>query len=102
MPIYFSIGNHERYEDLDAILQRLERLGVKVLRTGTPHGAVQLIGIDDSEHPGQVKRELAKVEIDNDRSSCCSTTGRTGWRPQRSRGRPDDLRPYPQRADRAV
>ena len=33
MPIYFTIGNHERYEDLDAILERLERLGVIVLRT---------------------------------------------------------------------
>lgn len=68
VPIYFSIGNHERYEDLDAILQRLERLGVTVLRTAsTLHGPVQLIGIDDSENPVQVKRELAKLEIDTDR-----------------------------------
>ncbi len=65
VPIYFTIGNHERYEDLDEILQRLERLGVEVLRSRTvTHGAVQLIGIDDSEHPGQVERELAKLEID--------------------------------------
>ena len=41
IPMYFSIGNHERYEDLDAILQRLERLGVTVLRSRTvTHGAV--------------------------------------------------------------
>lgn len=68
VPIYFTIGNHERYEDLDAILSRLERLGVNVLRSRTTtHGAVQLIGIDDSEHPGQVERELAKLQIDRDR-----------------------------------
>lgn len=68
VPIYFSIGNHERYEDLDDILQRLERLGVKVLRSAsTMHGEAQLIGIDDSERPSQVERELAKVDIDQDR-----------------------------------
>lgn len=64
VPIYFSIGNHERYEDLDEILQRLERLGVEVLRSrSTQHGPVQLIGIDDSEHPAQVERELARIDI---------------------------------------
>ncbi len=68
VPIYFTIGNHERYEDLDAILLRLERLGVNVLRSRTTtHGAVQLVGIDDSEHPGQVERELAKIDVDRDR-----------------------------------
>jgi uncharacterized protein len=68
IPMYFSIGNHERYEDLDAILERVEQLGVTVLRSrSTVHGAVQLIGIDDSEHPGQVERELAKLEIDTGR-----------------------------------
>ena len=65
VPIYFSIGNHERYEDLDDILQRLAALGVKVLRSqSTRQGAVQIIGIDDSEHAAQVERELAKVHVD--------------------------------------
>jgi hypothetical protein len=68
VPIYFSIGNHERYEDLDDILQRLERLGVKVLRSRSAlHGAVQVIGIDDAEHPSQVERELAGIDIETDR-----------------------------------
>lgn len=68
VPIYFSIGNHERYEDLDAILQRLAALGVNVLRSrSTRHGPVQLIGIDDSEHPAQVERELAAIDIDPQR-----------------------------------
>jgi predicted MPP superfamily phosphohydrolase len=65
VPIYFSIGNHERYEDLDAILQRLNRLGVSVLRSRTTtHGEVQLIGIDDADSPLQVQRELATLDID--------------------------------------
>ena len=68
VPIYFSIGNHERYEDLDDILQRLAALGVEVLRSQTAaHGRVQIIGIDDSEHRAQVERELAGIDIDSGR-----------------------------------
>ena len=68
VPIYFSIGNHERYEDLEDILRRLKRLGVNVLRSRTvTHGEVQLIGIDDSDHPSQVARELAKLSVDRER-----------------------------------
>jgi predicted MPP superfamily phosphohydrolase len=64
-PIYFSIGNHERYEDLEDILQRLKNLDVTVLRTDTvTQGEVQLIGIDDNDHPAQVARELAKLAVD--------------------------------------
>ncbi len=65
VPIYFCIGNHERYEDLEDILQRLRNLGVTVLRTATAtQDAVQLIGIDDSDNPAQVEREIAKLDID--------------------------------------
>jgi predicted MPP superfamily phosphohydrolase len=68
LPIYLCIGNHERYEDLDDILARLQRLGVTVLRTQTvTHGAVQLIGIDDSDNPAQVEREIARLDIDPQR-----------------------------------
>lgn len=67
VPIYFSIGNHERYEDLDDILQRLATLGVDVLRSqSTRHGPVQIIGVDDSERSSQVKRELATITIDKE------------------------------------
>ncbi|MFT4825881.1 MAG: putative MPP superfamily phosphohydrolase [Halioglobus sp.] len=63
-PVYFSIGNHEKYEDLEAIVQRLRNLGVNVLRNQTLHEEhLQVIGIDDMEDHGQVERELAKIEI---------------------------------------
>lgn len=66
VPVYFSIGNHERYEDLEQILQRLGRLGVTVLRTQSAReGEVQCIGIDDSEKPLQVAHELEKVKVDD-------------------------------------
>lgn len=67
-PIYFSIGNHERYEDLEQIVARLERLGVTVLRNATTdHGNTQIIGIDDDQDPRQVERQLAKLRIDAQR-----------------------------------
>ena len=68
VPIYFCIGNHERYEDLDDILQRLKNLGVTVLRTAsTTQGPVQIIGIDDSENPSQVERDIARLDSDGKR-----------------------------------
>jgi len=68
VPVYFSVGNHERYEDLEDIVERLEALGVTCLRSRAAiHGEVQLIGIDDSERPTQVERELTTIDVDRDR-----------------------------------
>ena len=65
-PVYYCIGNHERYEDLDAILARLTRLGVRVLRTESDYVRedIQILGIDDAEDAKQVAHELAKLEVD--------------------------------------
>ena len=66
--IYFCTGNHEKYEDLDDIIRRLESLGVIVLR----NQAVQaddfhIIGIDDSPNPKQVAEQLPKIAMDNEK-----------------------------------
>ncbi len=65
-PIYFTIGNHERYEDLDEILLRMQALGVSTLRTQSVHHRddVQVLGIDDRDDALQVERELRKLQID--------------------------------------
>ena len=65
-PIYFTIGNHERYEDLDEILLRMRALGVSTLRTQSVHHRddVQVLGIDDRDDALQVERELRKLQID--------------------------------------
>jgi predicted MPP superfamily phosphohydrolase len=66
-PIYYCIGNHERYEDLEAIVHRLESLGVVVLRNRAveAHG-LQLIGIDDHERADQVARVLPFIDVKPD------------------------------------
>jgi predicted MPP superfamily phosphohydrolase len=66
VPIYYCTGNHEKYEDFEAILTRLNNLGVKILRDETLHHRhdLQVIGIDDMEDALQVKRQLARLKID--------------------------------------
>ncbi len=66
--IYFCIGNHEKYEDLDEIICRLESLGVIVLRNKAVMAAeLQIIGIDDSPDPQQVAKELPKITVDDEK-----------------------------------
>ncbi len=61
-PTLFSIGNHERYVDLEAICQRLENLGVEVLRNASvERNDFQFLGIDDAESKSQVEREIGKL-----------------------------------------
>jgi len=69
-PIYYCTGNHERYEDLEDIVQRLESLGVIVLRNRSVDvDGLQFIGIEDHEDAGQVERVLPFIEINPDRYS---------------------------------
>ena len=65
MPVYLSIGNHERYIGLDKVVPLLEEAGVRVLRNNSVHiDGLQLIGIDDADDVHQVGRELANIALD--------------------------------------
>lgn len=69
-PIYYCTGNHERYEDLDEIVERLEFLGVVVLRNRSIEvDGLQIIGIDDHESPKQVERILPFLKVKADHYS---------------------------------
>ena len=62
-PTLFTIGNHERYENCDAIVGWLEAMNIHVLRNRSMDlGPFQFIGIDDAEAPNQVKSELQQIE----------------------------------------
>ncbi len=67
-PIYFVIGNHERYVDLEDICGRLRRLGVNVLRNAAiSAGPFHFIGIDDAEARNTVARILPTLPQDPSR-----------------------------------
>lgn len=67
-PIYFCIGNHEKYIHLDHILKTLSWYGFNILRNESVcREDLQLIGIDDAEHKKQVKKILPEIAIANDR-----------------------------------
>jgi len=63
-PIYFSIGNHERYAGLEWVIPMLEDAGCVLLRTqAVSFDQLQLIGIDDAEDQHRVENELAKIDL---------------------------------------
>lgn len=63
-PVYFAIGNHERYIDLDAALAMVEELGVSLLRnSAVTQGQLQIIGIDDADHPDHVGDNLPDIAL---------------------------------------
>jgi len=66
-PIYFCIGNHEKYEDLESIVERLSHLGVTVLRNrAITDNGVQIVGIDDMDDAMQVGRQLARIRVETE------------------------------------
>ena len=63
-PVFLSLGNHERYIDLDAAIAMIETHGVLILRSEAAiHGCLQIVGIDDADHPDHVERELPKIAL---------------------------------------
>lgn len=69
-PIYYCTGNHEYYEDLEEILERLKNLGVEVLRSrSVEFDGLQVIGIDDNSDPQQVARILPSIDVLDDHYS---------------------------------
>jgi len=66
-PVYYVIGNHERYVDLDDIDARLRQLGLIVLRNDIANTRqFQIIGIDDAEDRDQVESQLAQLDLDRE------------------------------------
>jgi predicted MPP superfamily phosphohydrolase len=71
MPTYFVSGNHERYEDWDQILMRLDELGVTVLdnRVVKIREDLELIGIEDADVEEQVGLQLKRLKVAADQCS---------------------------------
>lgn len=64
MPIYYSIGNHERYVDLNILLKKLSTLDFIILRdTAVEVEDIQFIGIDDASPKHTVERALQNISV---------------------------------------
>lgn len=61
---FFTIGNHERYEDCDEIVRWMHDLGFIVLRNETfVHNDIQFIGIDDTDSAQTFRAEFDQIKI---------------------------------------
>lgn len=79
-PIFFVIGNHERYAGLPKIIDFAERLGMKTLRQESVV-CEQLVfsGIDDGEHKDQVAKHLPSIEKTPDKFNILLYHRPVGW-----------------------
>ena len=76
----FCIGNHERYADLDKIINLLTELGVESLRQQqVSAGQLQFIGIDDSDERDQVASKLPSIQRRSDQYTILLYHRPQGW-----------------------
>ncbi|MGI9311360.1 MAG: metallophosphoesterase [bacterium] len=76
----FTTGNHERYADLDKVLELLGRLGVEPLRQRRVlAGELEVIGIDDADEHDQVADKLPAIECGRDRYTVLLYHRPLGW-----------------------
>ncbi len=87
IPVYFSIGNHERYADLKKILSILKEYGVKTLsQESLIEQGVQLVGIDDADHRNQVELTLPTISLENGYFTILLYHRPVGWMAARKGG----------------
>ena len=97
-PVYFSIGNHERYADLDKVIDMARRLGMKTLRQSVAEeDQLVFLGIDDSDLSDQVRRHLSQMHWNRDKFTVLLYHRPVGWEDAIEHG--IDLMLYPQRPD---
>ena len=77
---YFSIGNHDRWVNLEKLLHDLGELDVQVLRNSSvDFGEMVLIGIDDADDEAQVSNVLPAIDFDKGRFSVLLYHRPLGW-----------------------
>ena len=80
VPVYFSIGNHERYADLGKVMDMSEKLGLNVLRQQSDvFGDFCITGIDDSEHPHQISEKLPDIRRNREKFNILLYHRPVGW-----------------------
>lgn len=86
-PVYFAIGNHERYIDLEAAIGMVEAQGVDLLRSqAKTQGQLQIIGIDDADNPDQVGKHLPNIDLSDSHYRILLYHRPDGWHSARQAG----------------
>ena len=86
-PTYFCIGNHERYADLEKILEILERLDVKTLRQERVESSeLSFVGIDDADHKDHIAGHLPNIDLNPQTYQVLLYHRPTGWKFAREHG----------------
>ncbi|MBD3272203.1 MAG: hypothetical protein GF384_06680 [Elusimicrobia bacterium] len=68
IPILVTTGNHEHYYGIERVKKLLDSTGMRLLINETlVLNALQVIGIDDSDHPSQLEQALSNIIIDDQR-----------------------------------
>ena len=65
LPVFFVTGNHERYEDTEYIIVRLQNAGVRVLRNQSVRlrGDVMIHGVEDADSDTQLAQVLPTLTV---------------------------------------
>ncbi|HAF40075.1 MAG TPA: hypothetical protein DCG72_13890, partial [Gammaproteobacteria bacterium] len=65
LPVFFVTGNHERYEDTEDIIVRLQSAGVRVLRNQSVRlrGDVMIHGVEDADSDTQLAQVLPTLTV---------------------------------------
>ena len=80
MPVYFSIGNHELYADMDKVMDMSCKLGLRTLRQQSDElGEFCITGIDDAPDPNQVSRQLPGIRRDPEKFNILLYHRPQGW-----------------------
>ncbi|MGI9450681.1 MAG: metallophosphoesterase, partial [Geminicoccaceae bacterium] len=86
-PVYFALGNHERYIDLDAAIAMISSKGVDLLRSQAMiHGQLQIVGIDDADNPDHVGNNLPGIELSDHHYRILLYPRPDGWQAARRAG----------------
>lgn len=86
-PVYFAIGNHERYIDLDAVTAMIKSQGVDLLRgQAMTQGQLQIVGIDDADSPDQVRDHLPGIATSDNHFRILLYHRPDGWPSARQAG----------------
>ncbi|NKB63282.1 MAG: hypothetical protein GKR95_14565 [Gammaproteobacteria bacterium] len=84
---YFCIGNHERYADLEKILDIAKRLGLTTLRQNcVRENELMFLGVDDADRPDQLKINLPLMDLDSASYQVLLYHRPRGWRDARAHG----------------